>query len=65
MSNEWVKVAFAGDCEEDDGGELICSECGGDYSECGCPGPTMDEYYDYCFDKDGVMWARKKDDAIT
>lgn len=65
MSNNWVKVVFAGDCEEDECGELICAGCGGDYSECACPGPTMEEEYDYRFDENDVMWARKKDDALA
>jgi len=59
----WIKVVFAGDCEESEDGELICSGCRGDYSECDCPGPTMDDDYEYKFDKKGVMWAKRKDDA--
>ena len=65
MSNlfGWTKVVFAGDLLPDEDGELsICPVCMEDYAECGCPGPTMDEYYDYMFDENGVMWANKKDD---
>jgi len=58
MSN-WQKVVFAADCDEDGN----CPVCKTDYAECGCPGPTMDEYYDYTFDKNGEMWARKKADC--
>jgi hypothetical protein len=48
----WTRVVFAADC--DAGGN--CPVCGIDYGECGCPGPTMDEY-EYR-EVDGVMWAR-------
>jgi hypothetical protein len=49
----WQRVIFAADCDE----EGCCPECGIDYAECPCPGPTMDEY-EYC-EVDGVMWARR------
>jgi hypothetical protein len=43
----WITVSFASDCEkEDDSDEfgVICSLCGGEYSEYPCPGPTQDEW---------------------
>lgn len=52
--SEWVKVVFSDDCDE----EGNCPNCGIDYAECGCPGPTMDDEYEYMFDEAGVMWAR-------
>lgn len=55
--SDWVKVVFSADCDEDGN----CPNCGIDYADCGCPGPTMDEEYEYKFDDDDVMWARKKD----
>ena len=50
-SEEWKKVSYAADCIKrdptDEVGE-ICSVCKGDYVDCPCPGPTMDEYeYEY------------------
>ena len=38
MSNEWRKVVFAADCDEDSN----CPVCVLDYAECDCPGPTQD-----------------------
>jgi hypothetical protein len=38
----WEEVSFASDCIGDDGD--ICSLCGGEYTECDCPGPTQDGY---------------------
>jgi len=49
----WKPVAFSGDCNKD--GE--CSICGEDYSECACPGPTMDEY-EYLENGQGTLFAR-------
>lgn len=39
MSNEWVKVVYSADCDEDGN----CPVCTVDYAECDCIGPTMDE----------------------
>ena len=45
---EWSKVIFADECKfeewDEDGEFAICPECLSEYSECPCPGPTMDEY---------------------
>lgn len=57
MSNEWVRVSFAADCDGDDDCGL-CGVCGDEYAECECPGPTMDGY-EYKFDENNVMWARR------
>jgi hypothetical protein len=57
MKRKWVKVVFASDCDEDGN----CPVCGIDYADCNCPGPTMDDEYDYKVDKDGELWARKKE----
>lgn len=34
----------------------ICTICAGDYADCGCPGPTMDDH-EY-LEVDGVLYAR-------
>jgi len=49
--NEWKKVSFASDINEDE-------ECGEDYTDCPCPGPTQDgiEYKEI----DGVLYGRIK-----
>lgn len=39
-----------------------CSVCGGDYTECPCPGPTMEDEYDYK-EEDGELYAALKDVA--
>ena len=58
----WKRVIYASDCERDmDGcdGELKCPECGDEYAECACPGPTMDDEYDYQI-RGGVQYAKPK-----
>lgn len=61
--NKWVKVIFAADCIFEDWDEdfecPVCPVCKTDYSDCDCPGPTMDEEYEYKEIK-GVLYARKK-----
>jgi len=53
----WRKVSYAADVGEDD----CCSLCGEDYTECPCPGPTMDGMeYEW---RDGELWAREEEDA--
>jgi len=47
---------FSGDCDEDG----ICPECGEDFGDCPCPGPTMEEEYDYC-EFDGILYAKPKE----
>jgi hypothetical protein len=56
-SKVWRKVIFSCDCDEDGN----CPVCGIDYADCDCPGPTMDDEYEYMEDKDGELWARKKE----
>lgn len=48
----WVKVVHAFECDEYGN----CPVCKTDYSECPCPGPTMDgwEYRIW----QGELWAR-------
>lgn len=49
----WVRVSFAGDCDEDG----FCAICGLEYAEeCQCPGPTMDEY-EY-IERNGILFGR-------
>lgn len=54
----WIRVSFSADTAE--GGE--CSICGEQYEDCPCPGPTMEELYEYLV-IDGAMWARMKREA--
>jgi hypothetical protein len=49
----WVKVVFSSECNA----EGDCPNCGIDYAECKCVGPTMDDY-EYQETADG-MYARK------
>lgn len=51
----WQRVVFAVDCEPDG----LCPVCDIDYAECPCPGPTMNEEYDYR-EVNGVLWARAR-----
>jgi hypothetical protein len=54
--NPWKKVSYAADCNAD--GD--CSLCGEEYSECPCPGPTMDNWeYEW---RDGELWAREEEE---
>lgn len=50
--NPWKQVVFSSDCDEDGN----CPNCGIDYGECECFGPTQDdvEYKEV----DGVLYAR-------
>jgi hypothetical protein len=54
----WQRVVYLSECvEEGDFGEVrLCPACGLDYSECPCPGPTM-EGYDY-IEHEGTLYAR-------
>jgi len=51
----WQRVVFAAECDTDGN----CPVCGVDYSVCPCPGPTMEDEYDYR-EVNGVLWARAK-----
>jgi hypothetical protein len=55
--NDWIKVVFAADCDEDGN----CPVCGDDYGDCDCPGPTQEDEFDY-EEFDGVLYARRKSD---
>ena len=54
--NSWKRVVMSAEVGEDD----ICPECGGDYSECPCPGPTQEDEWTYAVDWDGQLWAHPK-----
>jgi hypothetical protein len=54
-NRRWRRVVFLADCDEDGN----CPLCHTDYTECDCPGPTMDDDYDYKI-KDGQLLARLK-----
>lgn len=51
----WKRVVFSGDCDED----RNCPECGIDYADCECLGPTQDgvEYEEF----NGVLYGRMAD----
>ena len=51
----WLRVVFSADCDEDGN----CPQCTIDYADCGCPGPTQEDDYEYREDADGVLWARR------
>jgi hypothetical protein len=53
----WQKVVFSADCDE----YGDCPICCIDYSECPCPGPTMEEEYEYRV-INGELYARERDD---
>jgi hypothetical protein len=55
MPETWKKVVFAAQCDEDGN----CPVCGIDYAECTCPGPTMEDEYDYKWVR-GVLYAKPK-----
>lgn len=54
FADGWQRVVFSSECDEDGN----CPFCEIDYAECGCPGPTQDEEYEYC-ERDGIMLARR------
>jgi DNA (cytosine-5)-methyltransferase 1 len=60
-NSKYRKVVFAADCiyeEWDEDRECPqCPECGDDYCECGCPGPTQDDLYKYR-EFNGILYAR-------
>ena len=56
--SEWKKVVFASDCKPCEMcEEPVCPVCDVHYAECGCPGPTQDDEYEYKEEGD-VMYAR-------
>jgi len=57
----WIEVVFASQCDDDGN----CPYCRIDYGECDCPGPTQDEEYEYRFEADGTMRARRIDSTAT
>ena len=58
LTNVWKIVVFSADCDE----EGNCPQCGDDFGECGCPGPTMDDYEYEIFD--GVLMARPLEEKV-
>jgi len=51
----WHPVVFIADLDEDGN----CPRCRADYTECPCPGPTMDGW-EYRF-REGVMEGRREE----
>jgi DNA (cytosine-5)-methyltransferase 1 len=61
----WKQVVYASDCGGDmDRSNLVCARCTGEYGDCGCPGPTMDDELDYQI-RDGIEWARPRNPWTT
>lgn len=57
----YQRVVHAHECAEcPDCGEPVCPCCNVHYADCGCPGPTQEDEYDYHEDADGVLWAKRK-----
>lgn len=48
-------MVFAAECDELGN----CPVCGIDYADCPCPGPTMEEEYEYRVVR-GVLMARRR-----
>ena len=62
MENVWQPVVYAGDCVDCPlCGEPVCYVCADHFSDCDCPGVTMDDDYEYS-DHDGFLWARRRED---
>ena len=63
LADGWKQVVFATDVDPDTD---ECPGCGADYTECGCPGPTMDDH-EYRTVADGrgneVLMARPEANA--
>lgn len=55
MTETWKPVVLSADVGED--GE--CPGCRDAYEECACPGPTMDDEYEYK-EMNGQLFAKKK-----
>ena len=61
--SEWLRVVYASDCPPCDMcGEPVCVKCEDHYADCQCPGPTMDDEYEYDT-INGVECARRKLDG--
>lgn len=58
----WRRVVFAAECVGPD--QALCPVCGVDYAECPCPGPTMEEEFEYR-EMNGVLWARPRKPAAA
>lgn len=59
-NSEWRRVVMAGDCRPCElCEEPVCPVCAEHYADCECPGPTMDDEFEYREDEDGVLWARR------
>ena len=56
--NPWTRVVFASEVDEDD----CCPNCGIDYGDCPCPGPTQ-EGMEYSW-IDGVLHARPENAGV-
>jgi DNA (cytosine-5)-methyltransferase 1 len=54
QSEEWQRVIHSCECDEDGS----CPVCEIDYSECGCPGPTQHDEYEYR-ERNGILEARR------
>jgi len=56
---EWTIVKFAHDCIECDCcGEPFCETCALHYADCQCPGPHMEDEFEYA-EFEGHLLARR------
>lgn len=53
----WRRVIFSYECDN----EGNCPRCRIDYGDCGCPGPSQEEEYDYREDAYGLLALKKVD----
>jgi hypothetical protein len=56
---EWVTVRFAHECVPcEDCDDVVCPECKVHYYDCACPGPHMEDEYEYR-EVNGELQARR------
>ena len=53
----WQRVVFSAECDEDG----MCPVCRViEFGECPCPGPTMEDEYEYRIGPGGLLQARRR-----
>lgn len=64
--DKWVRVIFIMDCTyeiwDTEHEHPNCPVCKSSYTDCPCPGPSMETEYDYKEIK-GILYAKKKKDG--
>lgn len=49
----WKRVVFSAECDDDGN----CPVCETDFADCGCPGPTQEDEFEYIEVK-GALWPQ-------